>query len=149
MSEQNQMDAITTELAEHICDKLCRFPREMEQEELDEHCDDCKMDQFICDILNEYNRINDFEQTQCHKLLQKIAELKEQLPQFEIGDTAYIVDYDSAVIDASVVNGIVRRTDSDGTEYEHDSDLLEFHSDDVGVIVFQSYGEAQEALKHG
>lgn len=78
-SAETPMDKITTEMAEYICDNLCRFPREMEQEELDEHCTECKMGQFICDILNEYNRLNDFEQTQCHKLLQKIAELKTEV----------------------------------------------------------------------
>lgn len=75
-NEESTMDKITTEMAEHICDHLCRFPREMEQEELDEHCADCKMGQFICDILNEYNRLNDFEQTECCKLLKKISELE-------------------------------------------------------------------------
>lgn len=78
-NEESTMDKITTKMAEHICDKLCRFPREMEQEELDEHCCDCKLGEFICDILNTYNRINDFEQTQCHKLMQKVAELEKQL----------------------------------------------------------------------
>ena len=34
--EENPMVGIITEMAEHICDNLCRFPREMDQEELDE-----------------------------------------------------------------------------------------------------------------
>lgn len=78
-NEQSAMDKITTEFAEHICDHLRRFPREMEQEELDEHCDGCKMGQFVCDILNEYNRVNDFEQSQCYELLKQNAELKRRL----------------------------------------------------------------------
>ncbi len=78
-NEESTMDKITTEMAEHICDHLCRFPREMEQEELDEHCTDCKMGQFVCDILNEYNRVNDFGQSQCHELLKQNAELKRRL----------------------------------------------------------------------
>ena len=77
--EESTMNKLTTEMAEHICDHLCRFPREMEQEELDAHCCECKMSKFICDILNDYNRINDFEQTQCHKLLEKIAELESRM----------------------------------------------------------------------
>ncbi len=77
MSKNTKMDTLTTEMMEHICDNLCRFPREMEQEELEEHCCDCKMEQYVCDILNEYNRINDFEQSQHCKLLQKIAELEK------------------------------------------------------------------------
>lgn len=64
-SEETAIDKITTEMAKYICDNLCRFPREMGQ--------------FICDILNEYNRINDFEQTQSCKLLQKVAELEKRL----------------------------------------------------------------------
>ena len=147
MSEQTKMYLLTTEMEEHICDNLCRFPREMEQEELDEHCCECKIGQFICDILNEYNRINDFEKSQCYKLLQKIANLEKRLPQFNIGDAAYLVDFEAGVIDASVINGIVCRMDDNGSEFEYDSDLLEFHSNDVGVIAFRSYEEALEALE--
>lgn len=77
MSEQTQMDKITTEFAEHICDNLCIYShKNMGQDDLDEICDCCKMGQFICDILNEYNRLNDFEQTECCKLLKKISELE-------------------------------------------------------------------------
>jgi len=56
VSQENKMDTITTEMMEHICDHLCRFPREMSQEELDEHCCGCKMGQYVCDILNEHTR---------------------------------------------------------------------------------------------
>lgn len=56
MSQETAMDKITTEMAEHICDNLCRFPREVsEQDELDEICCECEMGRFICNILNEYN----------------------------------------------------------------------------------------------
>lgn len=148
MSELTKMDLLTTKMAEHICDNLCAYPKVTpNQEVLEDICANCKMGQFICDILNEYNHINDFEHTQCHKLLQKIAELESQLPHFDIGDTAYLVDFESKVIDASVVNGIVCRTDDGGVEFEYDSDLLKFHSDDIGVIVFKNQGEAQEVLE--
>lgn len=78
MSEPTKMDLLTTEMAEHICDKLCKYPcMKFEGDEcLEDICCDCKMGRFICDILNEYNKLNDFEQTQCCKLLQKIAELE-------------------------------------------------------------------------
>lgn len=56
MRKETPMDKITTEMAEHICDNLCRFPREMSQEELDEHCCECELGRFICSILNEHNR---------------------------------------------------------------------------------------------
>lgn len=56
MSKETVMDKITTEMAEHICDNICRFPREVEeQDELDEICCECEIGRFICNILNEYN----------------------------------------------------------------------------------------------
>lgn len=62
MENENVMDKITTEMAQHICDNLCRFPKEIhDQEQLDAHCCDCKMGEYLCHILNEYNKINDFE----------------------------------------------------------------------------------------
>lgn len=76
---ESGMDALTTEMMEHICDHLCRFPRDMEQEELDEHCCECRMGQYVRDILNEYNRINDFEKTQCCKLLKKLQKAEQAL----------------------------------------------------------------------
>ena len=79
MIEETIMDKITTEMAEHICDKICSFPREMIEEELYEHCCDCKMGQYICSIINEYNRINDFSRSQIYKLLDKNAELELKL----------------------------------------------------------------------
>lgn len=50
------MDKITTEMAEHICDNICRFPLEKNDTELEEICSECKIGKFICDILNEHNR---------------------------------------------------------------------------------------------
>ena len=47
------LDKITTEMMEHICDKLCRHPREAQDEdELEVICASCKMGQFVCDIIN-------------------------------------------------------------------------------------------------
>ena len=41
-------------------------------------CSECKIGKFICDILNEYKRINDFDKTQTAKLLKQVQELKER-----------------------------------------------------------------------
>lgn len=80
--EETIMDTMTTNMMEYICDNLCKHPCNAEsEEELEEICAGCKMGHFICGILNEYNRLNDFEQSQCYKLLQEIAALKEQLTQ--------------------------------------------------------------------
>lgn len=52
--EETNMDTITTEFAEYICDKLCKHPGQTNtQEELDAICDKCMMANYICDILNE------------------------------------------------------------------------------------------------
>ena len=76
--EETKMDKITTEFAEHICDNLCRYPHMADGKSLEIICSECKIGKFICDILNEYNRINDFDKTQTAKLLKQGQELKER-----------------------------------------------------------------------
>lgn len=77
---ETQMDKITTEMAEHICDSLCRYPITIRSEEmLYDVCCECHLGKYICDILNEYNRLNDFDNSQNKKLLIKIAELEKQI----------------------------------------------------------------------
>lgn len=62
-NEQTDMDKLTTEMMEHICDNLCKHPIRVgqTQDELDDICAECKMGKFICDILNAHNRLKDFE----------------------------------------------------------------------------------------
>ena len=59
LEEKNtDIDKITTEMMEHICDNLCKHPiNAKDQDELDEICSSCQMGQFVCDILNTYNRL--------------------------------------------------------------------------------------------
>lgn len=55
MAGQNEVDKITTTMMEHLCDHLCRFPWETERkEDLEDICAECKMGQYVCDILNTY-----------------------------------------------------------------------------------------------
>lgn len=75
---ETKMDKITTEFVEHICDNLCRYPHMADGKSLEIICSECKIGKFICDILNEYNRINDFDKTQTAKLLKQVQELKER-----------------------------------------------------------------------
>lgn len=72
------MDGITTEMMEHICDDLCRHPDQLNRIELDDKCAECKMKRFVCDILNQYNKVNDFANSQCAKLMCEMHELKER-----------------------------------------------------------------------
>lgn len=73
--KETKMDKLTTEFAEHICDNLCHYPHLLNEEELEDKCLVCEMDKFICDILNEHNRI--LEQVQQYKELGTLEELQE------------------------------------------------------------------------
>lgn len=77
-TEETWMDGITTEMMEHICDDLCRHPDQLNRIELDDKCAECKMERFVCDILNQYNKVNDFANSQCAKLMCEMHELKER-----------------------------------------------------------------------
>ena len=76
--EETKMDKITTEFAEHICDNLCRYPHMTDGKSLEIICSECKIGKFICDILNTYNEINNFDKTQTAKLLKQVQQLKER-----------------------------------------------------------------------
>ena len=73
MSEENKMKQIVTEMMEHICNNLCIHPKRMalSQEELDDICTGCKAGRGVIDILNEYDRLNDFDKSQSAKLMKK------------------------------------------------------------------------------
>lgn len=66
MAEQTEMDKLVEEMMEHICDELCRHPREAQDpEQLEDVCAECGMGKFVCGILNMYTgrgAINDKEQ---------------------------------------------------------------------------------------
>lgn len=83
VEEDGDMDKITTEFAEFICDKLCKYPCVCDQEELDEHCDECKLGKFICDICNTYNKLNTFVGSQVESLLIKLAEAEKALAEMK------------------------------------------------------------------
>lgn len=77
-TEETWMDGITTEMMEHICDNLCKYPDQLNGEKLEDKCAECKMGRFVCDILNQYNKVNDFTNSQCAKLLEQMHELEER-----------------------------------------------------------------------
>lgn len=49
-NEETWMDGITTEMMEHICDNLCKYPDQLNGEQLEDKCAECKMGQFVCEI---------------------------------------------------------------------------------------------------
>lgn len=77
-TEETWMDGITTEMMEHICDNLCKYPDQLSEMELEDKCAECKMGRFVCDILNQYNKANDLADSQCAKLMCEMHELKER-----------------------------------------------------------------------
>ena len=100
-TEPTDMDKLTTEMMEHICDNICMHPIRVgqTQDELDDICAECRMGKFVCDILNTYNRLNDFDKTQSYDLLKKLSEyrnleeqglLKKQL--YKEGQLVWCVD---------------------------------------------------------
>lgn len=113
---------------------------------------DCYGDLSCNAVYDCLERLRAYEDTdltpeQILEKLEELEQLKKQLPAFGIGDTAYLVDFDTGVIDKSVVNGIISRIEGEVVEFEYDSDLLELHSNDIGECVFLSEPEAQEALE--
>lgn len=52
MAEKKTMEQLTEAMMEHCCDKLCKYPHEVEdQDELDDICCECEMEEFVDEIL--------------------------------------------------------------------------------------------------
>lgn len=119
-TEETWMDGITTEMMEHICDNLCRHPDQLSAMELEDKCAECKMGRFVCDILNQYNKVNDFANSQCAKLMNEMHELKERdtakKPIYE-GD-GYAPD-GTFVLDEWLCPNCGTRYEVDYDEYDH------------------------------
>ena len=70
---RTKMDNIVENMAEYICDHICQKAKETtDQEELEAYCaEECDIGSHICDILNQYNKINDFEDSELYKIMTK------------------------------------------------------------------------------
>jgi len=61
MKEATAMDKITEEMMEHVCDKICRFPWEIsDQEEMNGICVGCEMKNYVGDILYSYGKLREW-----------------------------------------------------------------------------------------
>ncbi|MFA9464070.1 MAG: hypothetical protein ACERKN_07225 [Velocimicrobium sp.] len=54
---QEKVDEITTEMIEHVCDNICKHLGNVSdtgitQDELEEICCECKMGEYVCNLLN-------------------------------------------------------------------------------------------------
>ena len=156
-TEPTDMDKLTTEMMEHICDNLCMHPIRVgqTQDELDDICAECKMGKFVCDILNTYNRLNDFDKTQSYDLLKKLSEyrnLEEQglllkLP-CNVGTQVFIINH--YWIDEGFICGIAEADDIDCfcfKVYEDPDTYTLIAIDDFEKGWFLTEKEAQAALE--
>ncbi len=100
MTEQNEMLKIVTPMMEHVCDHLCRFPKEVaDQETLEGICAECQMGKYTCLILNTYNAASQLQAASeivRNELLQKgdwYYALVESIYRF-IRKAGYITSWD-------------------------------------------------------
>ena len=50
---ESNFEGMVDEMIEYVCDKLCKYPYELDEKALEDKCDDCKMGGYICKILNK------------------------------------------------------------------------------------------------
>lgn len=69
--KRTEMDNIVENMAEYICDHICQKPKEItDAEKLEDYCaEECDIGSHICNILNQYNKINDFEDSELYKIM--------------------------------------------------------------------------------
>lgn len=74
---RTKMDEIVENMANYICDHICQKPKEItDQEEMEAYCaKECEMGQHFCNILNQYNKINDFEESALCKKMRKFQKI--------------------------------------------------------------------------
>ena len=70
---RTEMDNIVENMAEYICDHICRKPKEIaDTEELEAYCaEEYDIGSYICNILNQYHKINDLENSELYKIMTK------------------------------------------------------------------------------
>lgn len=71
------MDEIVENMANYICDQICQKPKEItDREELEDYCNgECEMGKHFRNILNKYNEINNFEESELRKIMTKCQEI--------------------------------------------------------------------------
>ena len=103
------MEKLTTEMMEHICDNICKYPCNIKDvEKLEDICAECKMGQFVCDILNAYNRLQQASYD-VNKVVEQINELRAycdntDCKECKYKDTCFDAEIEK-IIKAGGVNG--------------------------------------------
>lgn len=74
---RTKMDEIVKNMANYICDHICQKPKEItDREKLEDYCaEECEIGQHFCNILNQHNEINNFEESELHKIMCKFRKI--------------------------------------------------------------------------
>lgn len=75
---ENEMEKLTDGLTAYVCDTICKHLASASSDaELLAACTSCKLADYRTAIEGQYNKVNDFEYTQCARLLVKIKEMED------------------------------------------------------------------------
>lgn len=108
--KHTDIDRITTEMMEHICDSVCKHSNNamLLQEELDGFCAECKMGKFVCDILNTHNRLK-----RTCKTGDKVYQVDSADNVYEHKITKIIYDTDGIAFDERAIGKTVFLTEQE------------------------------------
>lgn len=69
------IDGILEVLKAYVCDELCCHRGAVTQEEMDQHCCRCKLQQYTDKIREEYEKINAFDQSSTYQIMKKYRKI--------------------------------------------------------------------------
>ena len=74
---RTRTDEIVENMANYICDHKCQKPKEItDREKLEDYCaEECEMGKHFCNILNQYNEINNFKESELYKIMNKYQKI--------------------------------------------------------------------------
>lgn len=68
---EDAMERIIEELESYVCDELCRFCKDLNEEQLEKECENCRIGTLTRKIMEEYDAINDFEASQLGRMIEE------------------------------------------------------------------------------
>lgn len=69
------IDGILEVLKAYVCDEICCHRGAVTQEEMDQHCCRCKLQQYTDKIREEYEKINAFDQSSTYQIMKKYRKI--------------------------------------------------------------------------
>ena len=69
------IDGILEVLKAYVCDELCCHRGAVTQEEMDQHCCRCKLQQYTDKIREKYEKINAFDQSSRYQIMKKYRKI--------------------------------------------------------------------------